>query len=50
MEDLKQQYKKVMDDHFPDEMTISFGSSNSSIQKEILEDTGFKRSVGRKGA
>ena len=25
MEDLKKAYKTVMDDHFPDTMTISFG-------------------------
>ncbi len=34
MEDLKQQYKKVMDDHFPDEMTISFGHQKLLYRKK----------------
>ena len=34
MEDLKQQYKWVMDDHFPDEMTISFGSQTLRYKKK----------------
>lgn len=34
MEDFKQQYKKVMDDHFPDELTISFGSQTLRYRKK----------------
>ncbi|MCL5124047.1 MAG: IMP cyclohydrolase [Deltaproteobacteria bacterium] len=43
MEDLKRQYKKVMDDHFPDEMTIQFGSQTLRYKKrswKIPDSTG----------
>lgn len=33
MEDLKAKYKTVMDDHFPDEMTISFGDQKLVYRK-----------------
>jgi phosphoribosylaminoimidazolecarboxamide formyltransferase / IMP cyclohydrolase len=33
MDDFKRQYRKVMDDHFPDELTISFGSQVLSYRK-----------------
>lgn len=33
MDDFKQQYRKVMDDHFPEELTISFGSQTLVYRK-----------------
>ncbi len=33
MEDLKKAYKTVMDDHFPDEMTITFGNTKLVYRK-----------------
>lgn len=33
MDDLKKMYRTVMDDHFPDEMTISFGSQTLVYRK-----------------
>lgn len=42
MDDLKKAYKTVMDDHFPDEMTISFGDQKLVYKKRAwkLEDGG----------
>ena len=42
MEDLKKAYKTVMDDNFPDEMTISFGDQKLVYKKRAwkLEDGG----------
>ncbi len=42
MEDLKKAYKTVMDDHFPDEMTITFGGQKLVYKKRAwkLEDGG----------
>jgi phosphoribosylaminoimidazolecarboxamide formyltransferase / IMP cyclohydrolase len=42
MTDLKQQYKKVMDDHFPDELTITFGSQALKYRKKSwqIRDSG----------
>jgi phosphoribosylaminoimidazolecarboxamide formyltransferase / IMP cyclohydrolase len=42
MEDLKKAYKTVMDDHFPDTMTISFGDQKLVYRKRAwkLEDGG----------
>ena len=42
MEDLKKAYKTVMDDHFPDEMTISFGDQKLVYKKRAwkIEDGG----------
>ncbi|MCX7934382.1 MAG: IMP cyclohydrolase [Planctomycetota bacterium] len=42
MPDLKAMYKTVMDDHFPDEMTISFGEQRLVYRKRtwVLDDEG----------
>ncbi|HEY1405251.1 MAG TPA: IMP cyclohydrolase [Spirochaetota bacterium] len=42
MSDLKKAYTTIMDDHFPDEMTISFGSTTLQYRKRVwkLEDEG----------
>ena len=42
MSDLKQAYKTIMDDHFPDTMTITFGNQTLSYKKRAwkLEDGG----------
>ena len=42
MEDLKKVYKTIMDDHFPDEMTITFGSQKLLYKKRTwkIEDQG----------
>jgi phosphoribosylaminoimidazolecarboxamide formyltransferase / IMP cyclohydrolase len=42
MSDLSKAYKTVMDDHFPDEMTISFGGKTLNYKKRVwkLEDEG----------
>ena len=39
MADLKKMYKTIMDDNFPDEMTIKFGDQTLRLQKEGMEDT-----------
>ena len=41
MSDIKKMYKTVMDDHFPDEMTITFGDQKLVYQKRIwkIEDS-----------
>jgi phosphoribosylaminoimidazolecarboxamide formyltransferase/IMP cyclohydrolase len=43
MEDMKKKYKTVMDDHFPDEMTITFGNQTLRYRKRawrIPDDSG----------
>lgn len=42
MDDLKKAYKTIMDDHFPDEMTITFGDKKLIYRKRAwkLEDGG----------
>lgn len=42
MKDLKNSYKTVMDDHFPDEMTISFGTQKLVYKKRLwkIEENG----------
>ncbi|HNX60083.1 MAG TPA: hypothetical protein PKK43_13365 [Spirochaetota bacterium] len=42
MSDLKKAYTTIMDDHFPDEMKISFGSTTLVYRKRVwrLEDEG----------
>jgi phosphoribosylaminoimidazolecarboxamide formyltransferase/IMP cyclohydrolase len=42
MEDLKKIYKTIMDDHFPDEMTITFGQQKLIYKKRTwkIEDQG----------
>jgi phosphoribosylaminoimidazolecarboxamide formyltransferase/IMP cyclohydrolase len=42
MDDLKKAYKTIMDDHFPDTMTITFGNQTLSYKKRSwkLEDGG----------
>jgi phosphoribosylaminoimidazolecarboxamide formyltransferase/IMP cyclohydrolase len=42
MKDLKNSYKTVMDDHFPDDMTISFGDQKLVYRKRIwkIEEDG----------
>ena len=34
MDDFKRQYRIVMDDHFPEELTISFGSQSLRYRKK----------------
>lgn len=43
MKDLKNSYKTVMDDHFPDEMTISFGEQKLVYKKRLwkIEESGI---------
>lgn len=43
MKDLKNSYKTVMDDHFPDEMTISFGEQKLFYKKRLwkIEENGI---------
>jgi len=43
MEDIRQKYRTVMDDHFPDEMTITFGDQTLRYKKRtwrIPDDSG----------
>ena len=42
MNDLKKAYKTIMDDHFPDTMTITFGDQTLRYKKRVwkLEDGG----------
>jgi phosphoribosylaminoimidazolecarboxamide formyltransferase/IMP cyclohydrolase len=42
MEDLKKVYKTIMDDHFPDEMTVTFGNQKLLYKKRTwkIEDQG----------
>ena len=42
MEDLKMAYKTIMDDHFPDEMTVQFGEQRLVYRKRVwrMEDEG----------
>jgi phosphoribosylaminoimidazolecarboxamide formyltransferase/IMP cyclohydrolase len=49
MEDLKQQYRKVMDDHFPDEMTISFGHQTLQYKKKSWKIPDSSGEVVEKG-
>ncbi|MGA8830039.1 MAG: IMP cyclohydrolase [Desulfomonilaceae bacterium] len=49
MEDLKQQYKKVMNDHFPDEMTISFGHQTLQYKKKFWKIPDSSGAVVEKG-
>ncbi len=42
MSDIKAQYKTVMDDHFPDDLTISFGNQKLVYKKRtwVIDDNG----------
>ncbi len=48
MPDIKAMYKTVMDDHFPDEMTITFGDQRLIYKKRvwIIDDNGEKVEKG----
>ena len=49
MDDFKQKYKTVMDDHFPDEMKISFGSQTLVYRKKTWKIPDPKGELIEKG-
>ncbi|MGC8660701.1 MAG: IMP cyclohydrolase, partial [Desulfomonilaceae bacterium] len=49
MEDLKLQYRKVMDDHFPDEMTIQFGTQTLRYRKKSWKIADSSGAIVEKG-
>jgi phosphoribosylaminoimidazolecarboxamide formyltransferase/IMP cyclohydrolase len=49
MEDIKQKYRTVMDDHFPEEMTISFGDQKLVYRKRSWRLPDSSRNLIEKG-
>ena len=41
-EDLKKMYRKVMEDHFPDTLRMSFGDQDARLQEALMEVSGRK--------